>query len=110
MAKFLCHATYTVEGLQGLIKEGATSRRDAVEKLVNSLDGTLEAYYYAFGDTDLFFIVDTPDNVRAAAGSLIGNAPGTAKITLTALLTPEEVDQATEVARKTMAAYRPPGQ
>jgi len=110
MAKFLCHATYTVEGLQGLIEEGATSRRDAVEKLVNSLGGTLEAYYYAFGDTDLFFIVDTPDNVRAAAGSLIGNAPGTAKITLTALLTPEEVDQATEIAKKTMAAYRPPGQ
>jgi uncharacterized protein with GYD domain len=110
MAKFLCHATYTLEGLQGLIKEGGTSRRDAVEKLVSSLGATLEAYYYAFGDTDLFFIVDTPDNVRAAAGSLIGNAPGTAKITLTALLTPEEVDQATEVARKTMAAYRPPGQ
>jgi len=50
MAKFLCHATYTVQGLQGLIKEGATSRRDAVEKLVNSLGGTLETYYYAFGE------------------------------------------------------------
>jgi uncharacterized protein with GYD domain len=40
-----------VEGLQGLIKEGATSRRDAVEKVIKSLGGTLEAYYYAFGDT-----------------------------------------------------------
>jgi uncharacterized protein with GYD domain len=110
MAKFLCHATYTLEGLQGLIKEGGTSRRDAVEKLVSSLGATLEAYYYAFGDTDLFFIVDGPDNITAAAGSLVGNAAGASKLTITVLLTPEEVDQATEMAKKAMAAYRPPGQ
>jgi uncharacterized protein with GYD domain len=109
MAKYLCHATYTVEGLQGLIKEGGTSRRDAVAKLLNSLGASLEAYYYAFGNTDLFFIVDGPDNVTAAAGSLIGSAAGTSKLTITVLLTPEEVDQATEIAKKTMAAYRPPG-
>jgi uncharacterized protein with GYD domain len=96
--------------LQGLIKEGGTSRRDAVEKLVNSLGATLEAYYYAFGNTDLFSIVDGPDNTTAAAGSLVGNAAGTSKVPITVLLTPEEVDQATEVAKKAMAAYRPPGQ
>jgi len=79
-----------------------------IRHLLNSRQSTTFDYT-SFGETDLFFIVDTPDNVRAAAGSLIGNAPGTAKITLTALLTPEEVDQATEIAKKTMAAYRPPG-
>jgi len=109
MAKYLVRSCYSVEGLQGLIKEGATSRRDAVEKVVKSLGGTLEAYYYAFGDTDLYFIMDLPDNVSAAAGSLIGNAPGTAKMTVTVLLTPEEVDRATDLAGKKMAEYRPPG-
>ena len=109
MAKYLVRSCYTVEGLQGLIKEGATSRRDAVEKVVKSLGGTMEAYYYAFGVTDLYFIVDLPDNVSAAAGSLIGNAPGTSKVTFTVLLTPEEVDQATDLAKEEMAVYRPPG-
>jgi uncharacterized protein with GYD domain len=109
MAKYLVRAAYTVEGLQGLIKEGGTSRRDAVEKVVKSLGGTLEAYYYAFGDTDVFFIIDVPSNVSAAAGSLIGNAPGTSKVTMTVLLTPEEMDQAADLAKEKMAAYRPPG-
>jgi uncharacterized protein with GYD domain len=110
MAKYLVRTRYTVQGLQGLIKEGGTSRRDAVEKIVSSLGGTLEAYYYAFGDTDLFFILDLPDNVRAAAGSLIGNAPGTSEVMFTVLLTPEEMDAAADVAKDKMAAYRPPGQ
>jgi len=51
-----------------------------------------------------------PDNVSTTAGSLIGNAAGTSKVNVTVLITPEEVDQATDLARKKMAAYRPPGQ
>jgi uncharacterized protein with GYD domain len=109
MAKYLVRSCYTVEGLKGLIQEGATSRRDAVEKALRSVGGTLEAYYYAFGETDLFLIVDLPDNVSAAAVSLIGNAAATSKITVTVLLTPEEVDRAADLAKEKMAAYRPPG-
>jgi uncharacterized protein with GYD domain len=103
-------ASYTVEGLKGLLKEGGSMRRDAVEKALGSLGGTLEAYYYAFGDADLFIITDLPDNVRATAASLIGNAAGTSKIKMTVLITPEEVDKATEVAKEMSSAYRPPGQ
>jgi uncharacterized protein with GYD domain len=102
-------ASYTVEGLKGLLKEGGSMRRDAVEKALGSLGGTLEAYYYAFGDADLFIITDLPDNVRATAASLIGNAAGTSKIKMTVLITPEEVDKATEVAKEMSSAYRPPG-
>ena len=109
MPKYLGRASYTSEGLKGLLKEGGTSRREAAAKAIESLGGTLEAYYFAFGDTDVFIIVDLPDNVSATAGSLISNASGTHQFTLTALLTPEEVDQATDLAKAKMAAYRPPG-
>jgi len=110
MPKYLIRSSYTVEGLKGLLKEGGSSRREAVAQALKSLGGTLEACYYAFGDTDLFLIVDLPDNGSATAASLLGNAAGTAKVKITVLITPEEVDQAADLAKEKMAAYRPPGQ
>jgi uncharacterized protein with GYD domain len=106
MPKYLIQANYVGEGLKGLLKEGGSSRRAAVEKLFGSAGGRVEAFYYAFGDTDLFVIADVPDNVTAAALSLIVNAAGTATARVTVLLTPEEIDAAAKVT----ATYRPPGQ
>jgi uncharacterized protein with GYD domain len=106
MPKYLIQANYVGEGLKGLLKEGGSSRRAAVEKLFASVGGRVEAFYYAFGDTDLFVIGDVPDNVTAAALSLIVNAAGAATAKVTVLLTAEEIDAA---AKKT-ATYRPPGQ
>ena len=106
MPKYRTHANYVGEGLKGLLKEGGSSRRAAVEKLFGSVGGKVEAFYYAFGDTDLFVIADLPDNVTAAALTLIINAAGAATARVTLLLTAEEIDAA---AKKT-ATYRPPGQ
>ena len=110
MPKYLMQGTYTAEGVKGILKEGGTGRRDAAERLTEGMGGTLEAHYFAFGDTDVYFIMDAPDNVIVTAASLIGNAAGTSTVTFTVLLTPEEVDQATDLAKEKMAAYRPPGQ
>jgi uncharacterized protein with GYD domain len=106
MPKYLAHASYTVEGLKGLLKDGGSKRREVVEQLAKGLGGTLEAFYYAFGDDDVFAIFDFPDNVSATAVSLVINAAGGATVKITVLLTPEEVDQAT----KKTVDYRPPGQ
>ena len=106
MSKYLFQASYTGEGLKGLLKEGGTSRRQAVKKTIEGLGGTLEAFYYAFGYTDVYAIAELPDNVSTAAFALIVNAAGTAKVNTTVLMTPEEVDQAV----KKSVDYRPPGQ
>ena len=106
MPKYLVQANYVGEGLKGLLKEGGSSRRATVDKLLGSVGGRVEAFYYAFGDTDAFVIVDVPDNVTAAALSLTINATGTVSTKITVLLTAEEIDAA---AKKTLA-YRPPGQ
>jgi uncharacterized protein with GYD domain len=50
-----------------LLNEGGSSRQAVVEKLVSLMGGKLELFYYAFGETDLYSIVDTPDNVSTAA-------------------------------------------
>ncbi len=106
MPKYLFQGSYTEQGLKGVLKEGGSKRRDAVEQLVKGMGGTLEVFYYAFGDDDFFIISDMPDNVGVTAVSLMVNASGAVKARVTVLITPEEVDQATE---KTVN-YRPPGQ
>ncbi len=106
MPKFLFQGSYTEEGLRGLLEEGGSKRREAAEQVVKSVGGTLEAFYFAFGDNDFYVIVDAPDNVSITAASLVVNVSGAVKMKTVALLTPEEVDQ---VVKKTVD-YRPPGQ
>ncbi|MFQ5897065.1 MAG: GYD domain-containing protein [Candidatus Methylomirabilia bacterium] len=106
MPKYLFQASYTAEGAKGLLKDGGSKRRAVVDDLTKALGGRLEAFYYAFGETDVFGIIDAPDNVTTAAVSLAVNASGAVHVKTTVLLTPEEMDQAT---KKTIS-YRPPGQ
>ena len=106
MPKYLIHATHTKEGLDGLLKEGGSSRRAAVDKAVQGLGGKMEAFYYAFGETDIHVIVDLPGNVAAAALSLIANASGASTSTFTVLITPEEMDQSVSMAKEKSASYR----
>jgi len=105
MAKYLFQGSYTEEGLRGLLREGGSQRRDATEQVIGSLGGTVEAYYFAFGDNDFYLIADLPDNVSTVAGSLVVNASGAVNVKTVVLLTPEEVDQAIKMS----ADYRPPG-
>jgi uncharacterized protein with GYD domain len=105
MPKYLIEANYLSEGMTGLLKEGGSGRRAAVEELFKSLGGTVEAFYFAFGNKDVFIIGELPDNAAAAALAIRVNAAGVTTCTTTVLLTPHEVDQAVQ---KT-GAYRPPG-
>ena len=76
MPKYLFEAKYTAEGAQGLAREGGTARRDAVTKLVESLGGKVETWYYAFGDADIYAIADLPDSAAAVALTLAVNQSG----------------------------------
>jgi len=105
MPKYLSRTSYTAEGLKGLLKDGGTKRKEAMQRMAESLGGKLEAFYYAFGDDDLFAIWDMPENVDVAAASLIVNASGVAKAKVTVLITPEEIDRAV----KKSVVYSPPG-
>jgi uncharacterized protein with GYD domain len=105
VTKYLAKSSYSLEGIQSLLKDGGIEKREAVQQLAASLGGTVEAYYYAFGETDAYVILDFPDNVSAATASLVVSAAGRARVKMTVLLTPEEVD---EVAKKS-AVYAAPG-
>src|SRR5687767_6431340 len=106
MPRYMFQGSYSREGAQGLLREGGTKRRAAVERLVQSLGGRLEGFHYAFGETDLFMIVDLPGHVPAAAASLIVAASGAGHWRTTVLMSAEEMDEATKLDA---GAYRAPG-
>jgi uncharacterized protein with GYD domain len=95
MPKYLTMVSYTPEGIKGLVKEGGTARRVAVEKLLQKLGGRLEGFYFAFGENDAYVISEGPDNATAAAISLAVTT-GAIRTKTIVLLTPEEVDQAVQ--------------
>ena len=104
MPKYLFEASYTQEGLQGLLKEGGTQRREVVENLAAALGGSVEAFYYAFGDYDIYVIANLPDDASATAASLVVGASGAGSVKTTVLIPPETVDDASGKA----VNYRPP--
>ena len=105
MPKYLLQVSYTPEGAKGLQKDGGTKRRQVAKGLVESVGGTLESFYFAFGDPDVYVICDMPDTVSAAAAAVALGAAGSVRSKTTVLFTPEEMDQA--VKRST--SYTPPG-
>ncbi|MBJ7598311.1 MAG: GYD domain protein [Candidatus Nephthysia bennettiae] len=105
MPKYLTRANLTPDGVKGTLKEGGTARRAAIERLAESLGMRLEAFYYGFGEDDVYAIIDAPDNVAAAASAMAVNAAGTSHVKTVVLITPEEMDEVS----KRRAEYAPPG-
>jgi uncharacterized protein with GYD domain len=105
MGKYLIRANYVGDGVKGLMTEGGSKRRDAAQAAAESVGGSMDCMYYAFGDTDVYGICDLPDDASATALSLLINASGKVAVNLTPLMTAEDVDAA---AAKT-PAYRSPG-
>lgn len=105
MPKYLWRASFTPDGVKGVLAHGGVARRAAVEQAVASIGGTLEAFYFAFGDNDTYSIVDAPGNAEIAALGLTIAASGAVEVETVVLLTPEEIDEATQAK----VSYSPPG-
>ena len=106
MTKYLFEANYVGEGIKGLMREGGSKRREALVAALKSVGGSLESFYYAFGETDVLGVFEVPEPADAAALSLMINSTGSVNVHLKPLMTPEDLDEA---AKKT-PSYRAPGQ
>jgi uncharacterized protein with GYD domain len=103
--RYLYLVNYTNDGLHGLLREGGTGRRKAVEALASSLGGHLVSLDYAFGECDAYVICELPDDEAAAAASLRITATGSVTTKTVKLLSPEQLDAATQRELE----YREPG-
>jgi len=104
MPKYLATASYTADGLKGVLATGGSARREALRHAIEGLNGSLISFDYAFGADDAVLIIEFPDNVAAAALGLAVSAAGAATTRITPLISPEEID----LAVKQTVAYTPP--
>lgn len=105
MPRYLWQVSYSTEGARGLLNEGGTGRREAIRAMVESVGGSVEACYFAFGGHDMYVIGEVPDETAAASLSVRTAADGAARSHTVTLLTPEQLDQAV----RHDVTYRPPG-
>jgi uncharacterized protein with GYD domain len=104
--RFLLIADYTAQGSQGVMNAGGSARKTAVEKAVTGLGGRLETFDFAFGGDDLYTIVDMPDHESVAALALTVRGSGAVELRTVVLLTPEQLDRASQLRPD----YAAPGQ
>ncbi len=105
MAKYLFHGSYTQAGIQGVLKDGGTGRRKAVDALAKSLGGNVESMYWAFGKDDFYVIADLPSQAAAASLAATTGAAGSVSISTVVLLTAADMDAAVKLHPE----YRKPG-
>lgn len=66
MAKYITFFSYSAEAVKGMIHH-PSDRSAAARALVESLGGTIEAFYWMQGSHDGFLISELPDGVSGAA-------------------------------------------
>ena len=106
MAKYLIKASYSPEGLKGVMSKGGSARAEAIEKLASGVGGTVDGVYFSFGSDDLFAIVEAPSHeAMAAIAGTVGQTGAVSRYETVVLLTPAQLDEA---ARMNID-YSPPG-
>ena len=105
MAHYLIIASYSPDGIKGVLKNGGTARAEAVKKAIEGVGGRMQSFHFAFGDADAYVLVEAPDNVAVAALGLAVSSSGLASTKTVVLLTPAEIDD----AANRQVAYTPPG-
>ena len=106
MSKYMIKASYSPEGMKGVMAKGGSARVDAIKKLASGVGGSLESCYFAFGSDDLYAIVDAPSHeaMAAIAGTVTSTGALSSYQTIV-LLTADQVDAAANLP----VDYTPPG-
>ena len=105
MPKYMFHGSYSASGGTGVLKDGGTGRKQAVEVLAASVGGKLESIYWALGDDDFFIVCEMPDSHAAAALAIAVSATGAVTTSTSELFDAADLDDI--ISRR--ANYRAPG-
>jgi uncharacterized protein with GYD domain len=106
MPHYLLQVSYAPAAVKAMVAN-PQNREDAARKAIESLGGSLKAFYFAFGKFDVVLIVEFPDNKSVAALSLaIGSSGSLSDIRTTTLMTTAEGIESMQKAKA--ASYSPP--
>jgi uncharacterized protein with GYD domain len=108
MGHYLVQLSYTPEAWASQLKD-PKNRVEIVRPVLERLGAKFEATYLCFGEYDLVFIMEAPDDVTAAGLAMIVTAGGAVKsYKTTPLLTVEEGIAAMKKGGEAAGIYRPP--
>ncbi len=106
MAKYLIKASYSPEGIKGVMAKGGSARAEAIERLASGVGGSVDGVYFSFGSDDLYAIVEAPSHeAMAAIAGTVGQTGAVSRYETVVLLTPAQMD----TAANTKVDYSPPG-
>src|SRR5688572_15267580 len=107
MAIYLTRFSYSPETWARMTKN-PEDRGEAARKYIESVNGKLHGFWYAFGSFDGYTLWEAPDNVSMAAVAIaISAGSALSKFETIPLLTIEETLDALRRAQK--VGYRQPG-
>ena len=108
MPHFMMNLKYSQSAIKAMVAN-PSDRRKVAEDALAAVGGSLKAFYFVFGESDLVIIYEAPNGVSAAAIAMTLGASGAASGVETHLLmTSEEATEAMRQAGSTQTAYRPP--
>jgi uncharacterized protein with GYD domain len=78
--RYLVRADLTAEGIKNLQKQPPTALKAGVAKFVESIGGKLEFWFFDYGESTAYSVIDYPDEIAAATAQLSTNAAGFARV------------------------------
>jgi uncharacterized protein with GYD domain len=102
--KYFLRSVWTAEGMKDLQKRTATGNVAGVVKFDESVGCKLESWYFDYGESVNYGIVDCPDEISIAILATTVNASGTVHVTVRPVLSAEDMDK---VLARSVAARSP---
>lgn len=109
MAYYLLRAKYAQDAMSALVAR-PEDRMITTTKLLKGIGGRLHYYFFCFGEFDIVLLFELPDQINAAALSMVLQSAGTVTaVETTPLMTMEDAIAAMQIAGQTTGVYQPPG-
>ena len=109
MTKYALFFSYTPETWSKMITN-PTDRREAVQKIMATLGGSLDSLYFMFGDHDGFAVFDVPDADAAAAAAIAVTSSGAfGNVETHELIEPGHLPDVLAKAKAVTGSYQAPG-
>lgn len=109
MAKYAIFFTLKAETVSGMMQK-PSDRAAVVSKLLESVGGTLESYYWMLGQWDGFVVANAPDGASAAAVSIAVSSSGAfGHLETHELFDSSQINDLLERAKSFAGQYTPPG-
>ncbi|TMV07828.1 GYD domain-containing protein [Ruegeria sediminis] len=109
MPLFITYASYSQNGIKGLLKK-PENRAEAIQSLLSKVGGKVVALYMTTGANDVVLVSEAPDGAdTVAVGMAVAASGSVTKVETVRAWTGDEFAGIAQKAASLTGAYKPPG-